>query len=173
MTYGSSLVPRYHLDKANVIVSIDADFLGTWLSPVEFTKQFSRARRLSKQNKKFNKLIAFESVMTLTGTNADTRVAIRPNDGAAVALAIAHVLVQEKHASSDKDAVEALTSLPVPKLLRRGQESTPKALSRTAHALWEARGHSLVLAGSAPSQSEKWLWSPSDGGEPPQQSSSK
>ncbi|MCX7999349.1 MAG: hydrogenase, partial [Leptospiraceae bacterium] len=39
--YGKAVVPNYHFEKAKVILSIEADFLGTWISPVEFTKQFS------------------------------------------------------------------------------------------------------------------------------------
>ncbi|MEZ5029834.1 MAG: hypothetical protein R2787_00390 [Saprospiraceae bacterium] len=32
MSYGVRTVPSYHFDKADVIVSFDADFLGTWIS---------------------------------------------------------------------------------------------------------------------------------------------
>ena len=31
---GTRVLPRYRFDKADVIVSFDADFLGTWISPV-------------------------------------------------------------------------------------------------------------------------------------------
>jgi molybdopterin-containing oxidoreductase family iron-sulfur binding subunit len=31
-------VPHYRFARARTIVGIDADFLGTWLSPVEFTR---------------------------------------------------------------------------------------------------------------------------------------
>ena len=39
--YGEALVPQYRFDKAKMIVSVDADFLGTWISPTTFTKQFA------------------------------------------------------------------------------------------------------------------------------------
>ena len=43
--FGLAVVPSYHFDKAKVIVSFDADFLGTWISPIEFTKGYSKTRK--------------------------------------------------------------------------------------------------------------------------------
>ncbi|MFN5931552.1 MAG: TAT-variant-translocated molybdopterin oxidoreductase, partial [Sphingobacteriales bacterium] len=40
-TFGRKEIPMYHLDAAKVIVSLDADFLGTWLAPVTFARQYS------------------------------------------------------------------------------------------------------------------------------------
>ena len=37
----NGVVPGYDFSKAKVIVSVAADFLGTWLSPVEYAKQSS------------------------------------------------------------------------------------------------------------------------------------
>jgi len=45
-TYGKKAIPSYHFDNAKVIVSLDADFLGTWLSPVEFTAQYTKNRKI-------------------------------------------------------------------------------------------------------------------------------
>ena len=39
-THGERMLPRYRFDRAEVIVSIGADFLGTWVSPVEFTAAY-------------------------------------------------------------------------------------------------------------------------------------
>ena len=38
-SFGIFAVPSYYFDKAEIIVSFGADFLGTWLAPVEFAKQ--------------------------------------------------------------------------------------------------------------------------------------
>jgi hypothetical protein len=40
-TYGKRAIPSYHFEKAKVVVSLNADFLGTWLSPVEFQKGYT------------------------------------------------------------------------------------------------------------------------------------
>ncbi|HRI21511.1 MAG TPA: TAT-variant-translocated molybdopterin oxidoreductase, partial [Panacibacter sp.] len=61
-TYGKRVIPSYRFDKAQVIVSIGADFLGTWLSPIEYTKQYAKGKRIDEKNPGMSKHIHFESV---------------------------------------------------------------------------------------------------------------
>lgn len=72
-------IPSYRFDKADLIVSFGADFLGTWISPIEFTKQYTAARSLTGGQTKLVKHIQFESGMSLTGSNADKRIPIKPS----------------------------------------------------------------------------------------------
>jgi anaerobic selenocysteine-containing dehydrogenase len=72
-------VPSIDFSKAEVIVSFDADFLGTWISPVEFTKQYVRGRKLDEAAPKMSKHIQFESRVSLTGSNADVRFPTTPS----------------------------------------------------------------------------------------------
>ena len=52
-SFGKAVLPQYQFDKADVIVSFGADFLGTWISPVEFTRQYGANRgAASLKNKK-------------------------------------------------------------------------------------------------------------------------
>ncbi|HMR58663.1 MAG TPA: TAT-variant-translocated molybdopterin oxidoreductase, partial [Cyclobacteriaceae bacterium] len=44
---GAAIIPSYDFSKAKVIVSVGADFLGTWLSPIEFSKQFATNREIT------------------------------------------------------------------------------------------------------------------------------
>ena len=93
--YGSQHVPHLRFDNADIVVSFGSDFLGTWLSPVEFTKQFA-SRRDPDGN--MNRLVAFEGAVSLTGLNADDRHRVRPSDLHLVALGLAHVvLIEKKH----------------------------------------------------------------------------
>ncbi len=71
------VLPHYRFDKADVIVSFDADFLGTWISPVEFTKQWTRRAARSWHAQ-------FESRLSLTGSKADQRVRIHPREMTAI-----------------------------------------------------------------------------------------
>src|SRR5262249_2621540 len=43
--FKQAVVPHYRFDEASLIVGLEADFLGTWLSPVEFTAQYVRRRQ--------------------------------------------------------------------------------------------------------------------------------
>jgi len=72
-------VPSLDFSKAEVIVGFDADFLGTWISPVEFTKQYVKGRKVSEDNPVMSKHIQFESRLSLTGSNADRRFPMTPS----------------------------------------------------------------------------------------------
>ncbi|CAA9210817.1 MAG: Molybdopterin oxidoreductase, iron-sulfur binding subunit [uncultured Adhaeribacter sp.] len=82
------VVPGYDFSKARVIVSIGADFLGTWLSPVEYAKQYITNRKVSKENPTMSRHYQFESVFTLTGANADVRIPVKPSEQGAVVAAL-------------------------------------------------------------------------------------
>ncbi len=85
--FGQKALPSYRFDKADVIVNFGADFLGSWISPVEYAKQWSKKRKIKDYKKpEMSRMIAFESFMSLTGSNADSRVLIKPSEqGLAIA----------------------------------------------------------------------------------------
>ncbi|MBN1819680.1 MAG: 4Fe-4S dicluster domain-containing protein, partial [Prolixibacteraceae bacterium] len=74
------VIPDYHFDKAKTVVSFGADFLGTWLSPIEYTKKYSAARKLDDGQKEMLRHHQFETGMSLTGTNADVRFPVKPSE---------------------------------------------------------------------------------------------
>jgi molybdopterin-containing oxidoreductase family iron-sulfur binding subunit len=87
------VVPGYDFSKANVIVSLGADFLGTWISPVEYAKQYVVNRKVSTDKRTMSRHFQFETAMTLTGSNADVRVPIKPSEMGATALALYNAVV--------------------------------------------------------------------------------
>ncbi|MBS1947943.1 MAG: TAT-variant-translocated molybdopterin oxidoreductase [Bacteroidetes bacterium] len=87
-TYGKRAIPSYKFNDAKVIVGLDADFLGTWLSPVEFAYQYAQGRKIDEKNPEISKHYHFESILSLTGSNADERFVHRPSEAGAVALAL-------------------------------------------------------------------------------------
>ncbi len=87
-TQGKRAIPSYQFDKAKVIVSLGADFLGTWLSPVEFARQYSYGRKINEANPVMSKHYQFESFLSMTGANADERYTHRPSDIGSVALGL-------------------------------------------------------------------------------------
>ena len=130
VSYGKAVMPRYRIDKASLVVSVSADFLGTYLSPVEFMKQWSARRQPGKDQLR---LVAFESMMSLTGMNADDRIRIRP--------------------SQQLDLVNALTA----GLTGHAQDVAgvePAMIAKIAKQLAANRGKSLVIAGGLTTQTE-------------------
>jgi len=86
--YGKRTLPTYHFDKAQTIVSLGADFLGTWLSPVEFAKGYAKGRKLSAKSIKLSKHYQVESNHTITGAAADLRGTCRPSEMGMVVAAL-------------------------------------------------------------------------------------
>jgi molybdopterin-containing oxidoreductase family iron-sulfur binding subunit len=87
-SYGKRALPSYHFENAKVIVSLGADFLGTWLSPVVFAKQYSQNRKIYAEKPEMSKHFQFESHFSLTGANADERYIHKPSETGSVALAL-------------------------------------------------------------------------------------
>ena len=87
-SYGRQAIPTYRFDNAKAIVSLSADFLGTWLSPVEFAPQYAKGRKINEQNPTMSKHVQFESVLSITGGCADERYLHRPSEMGAVAVAL-------------------------------------------------------------------------------------
>lgn len=150
--YGSRHVPHYNFDKAKFIVSLGSDFLGTWLSPVEFTKQFVSRR---DPDGDMNKLVAFESTLSLTGMNADERHMVRPNDLVYIALALAHtVIVTRKVGPFANTPVAAALGPFAPDAVAGALGLDAAALTAYGEALANNTSASLVVAGGLASATE-------------------
>lgn len=128
--YGKKTIPSYHFDNAKIIVSLGADFLGTWLSPVEFSNQYAQNRKISGEKPTLSQHFQFESMMSMTGSNADERYTHKPSDTGAVALALLSKLGLNLGASTLKD------------------EKLLKGIDKAAEALNAHKGEALVVCGS-------------------------
>lgn len=90
-SFGQAVIPSYDFSKANVIVGINADFLGTWIAPNTFAGQWSETRKLTsgKGGKRtMSRHYQFETGLTITGASADYRGMMKPSQEGAVALAL-------------------------------------------------------------------------------------
>lgn len=86
LNFGKAIIPTYSIDKAKVVVGFNADYLGTWLDPVAFSKQFAKNRKLFKGQTEMSRLYQYESNLSLTGSNVDYRYGIKPSEEASVLL---------------------------------------------------------------------------------------
>lgn len=150
--YGTRHVPRYRFDRAHAIVSLGSDFLGTWLSPVEFTKQFASTRNPDGE---MSKLVAFESTMSLTGMNADERHMVRPNDLVYVGLALAHsVIVTHGTGPLANGPLGAALAPFTPSAVGTALGLDAAKLSAVGKLLVDNKGKSLIIAGGLASATE-------------------
>ena len=150
LCYGKKLLPRYRLDQARFIVSIDCDFLGAWLSPTEFNRMYSQGRAAGRN---MNKLVVFESLLSLTGTNADWRVRIKPSEQLDIVLSIIHSLIQKGFVT---EKWPAGLQKPKPKPWERFSID-PKTWDQLIKDLSDHASQSLVLAGGLACQTPQAL----------------
>lgn len=142
-SFGKGVVPRYRFDQAKFILSIDCDFIGTYLNSTENAMGFGKGR---KPGKDMNKLVAFESVMSLTGMNSDYRVRIKPSQQVDVVLGLAFEIVSRYGTSKGAGFKETLSKFSG---LAGKIGVEPKLIEEVAKDLWENRGQSVVIAGGA------------------------
>jgi molybdopterin-containing oxidoreductase family iron-sulfur binding subunit len=88
--FGSFVDAQYRLDQADVIVSLDADFLGGATSPGfhKLARDYAQKRKLDGTDQ-MNRLYVVESVVTTTGFKAEHRLAVKPSEVAGLAAALA------------------------------------------------------------------------------------
>lgn len=124
--FGVNAVPSYDFSKAEVIVSIAADFLNSWLSSTLYAPDYAllRGPERGKQSKHFQ----FESAMSMTGTNADVRTMIKPSEEGKVAAGLLAALKGTTVSNLDAGVV--------------------KSINAAAKSLNSSKGKSLVVAGS-------------------------
>ena len=130
-TFGQRVVPDYKFDKADYIVSFNADFLGTWISPIEYSRGYAAKRKIkSVKGASMSRHVQVESHMSLTGSNADHRILVKPTEqSSAVAFLYNQVL-------GGSIGTSGLTA------------KAKKALQSTAQQLIAHRGHSIVVSGN-------------------------
>ena len=92
-TMGIEEIPHYDIANTNYILSFGADFSGTWLSPVNFSRGYGEMRQ-GRHRKNRGRLVQIEPRLSLTGANADEWVPVRPGSEAILALSIAYAMVE-------------------------------------------------------------------------------
>jgi len=130
-SFGKAVIPSYNFEKAKIVVSIGADFLGTWINPNKFSHDFIKNRKLDGGKKEMSRLYQFESNLSLTGANADYRTPIKPSSEGLIVASLYNLLA----------AKAGKSSINVPII-------DAAHLVNAANDLWKSKGNSLVVSGS-------------------------
>lgn len=139
-THGIKATPFYKFDKAKIVVSFDADFLGTWISPVQFTRDYSKSRDLKNGQKEMARHIQFESRMSLTGANADRRFKTSSAEQVEALTFLFTTLVEKE---TDSNFANSTT----PQITKLSSQMT-KQIKEIAEELRKHKNESLVISGS-------------------------
>jgi molybdopterin-containing oxidoreductase family iron-sulfur binding subunit len=128
-SFGKRVMPSYDLTKADVIVSVDADFLSSWGSATEHSWQYANRR---DPDGAMNKHFQFEARMSLTGANADVRVPMKQSELPLAVISL-HDHIAKKMGAAGVGGSNA---------------AVDAAMAAAAEALVAAKGRSVVLCGS-------------------------
>jgi MoCo/4Fe-4S cofactor protein with predicted Tat translocation signal len=131
LAFGKPVNSVYKFDKADVIVSLDADFLTIGAGHVRYAREFSSRRSMESPSSNPNRLYVVECMPTSTGAMADHRKPARPSEVAGFA---AH-LAAELGVGSASGASSATQGI------------SAEWTRAVAKDLQQHRGSSLVVAG--------------------------
>jgi molybdopterin-containing oxidoreductase family iron-sulfur binding subunit len=128
--FGKRAIPTYYFDRADVVVSFNADFLGTWVNPTQFAADYTSNRKVDPKNPKMSRHFQVESHMSLTGSNADNRILVKPSEqGVAIAHLYNSIVGGNQPTAGLNDAAKS-------------------ALTKVANQLKSAGNKGLVVSGS-------------------------
>ena len=148
LAFGIPYRPVYHFDQAEVIVSLDADFLGPVAkNSLHNTGSFARGRRLHAGKNTMNRLYVAESAYSTTGLMADHRRRMTAADVAELAVELAVALgLREGDAPGElaTQLAEELRSAGSRSIVLAG-ETQPAEV----HALCAVINHALGAIGGA------------------------
>ncbi|TDQ75727.1 TAT-variant-translocated molybdopterin oxidoreductase [Sphingobacterium yanglingense] len=129
--FGKAVIPSYNFGNAQIVVSVAADFLGSWLAGEEHTQDYIKNRDYkSLKNGKMSRHIQFESGLSMTGSNADVRIAIKPSEEGAVLISLYNEITGQSVAGGTTNA------------------KAQTAIKLAAKELVAAKGKSIVVAGA-------------------------
>ncbi|WP_127845595.1 TAT-variant-translocated molybdopterin oxidoreductase [Psychroflexus aestuariivivens] len=118
--YGVRALPNYNFSKASTIVSVGADFLGDWQGG-GFDSSYAKSR--VPKDGKMSRHIQFEANMTLSGANADRRLATKPSVQKQVLVEVYNQIVGNVASTNLSDKMKAEVSAAVAQLKKSGSKS--------------------------------------------------
>ena len=162
-----SQTPLYRFDKADVVLALDADFLGGGPAVVRYSKDFASRRRINTPDGHVNRLYVVEPVTTVTGAKADHRLAIKARDvhGFAAALASALGVPGTPSASAPAEIAQWLAAAAADLKANRGRSVVVAGDTQPAgvHALARAMNDALGNVGATVTYHAPLSAAPADG----------
>lgn len=149
LAFGAPHRTHYHLANASVIVSLDCDLLLNHPAMVKHNRDFASTRRAMSTSDEMSRLYMVEAGHSLTGANADERLAMRSADIASFAASLAAALVPGMSGSGNGASIDAdfLSRVIADLQANRGRSvicvgaNQPAEVHAIAHAINESLGN--------------------------------
>jgi anaerobic selenocysteine-containing dehydrogenase len=145
--FGSPELPRYDLERSNVVFSFGANLLETWMSPVAQSVAYGEMRQGGSGGRGL--LIQFEPRLSATAASADEWVPVRPGTEGFIALGLGRVIVEEKlgHVGSHREQAVLYQDVDVGDMAAASEVSV-ETLRRLARIFADA-DHAVALPGGS------------------------
>ncbi|HXN07958.1 MAG TPA: molybdopterin-dependent oxidoreductase, partial [Nitrospiria bacterium] len=155
ISMGTHALPHYDLENTKFLLSFGADFLSTWLSPVNLTDGFGKMRQEGKGERGYH--VHIEPRLSLTGANADEWIPLRPGTEGILALGIAQYILERGYFKGpDKGAWTTLLEKYSLKATAEITEISEQKIVKLAVRFAETRP-SLALGGETVSACENGI----------------
>ncbi len=135
MAFGAPASVHYNFQNANVVVSLDADFLASGPGSLRYAREFSAKRRVAGTTGDMNRLYMVEPMPTSTGTKADHRLPLTASQVEEFAFALAAAL-----GVSGGQAEQQRNHFPVDRRHRQGSSGEQGRIHRHPRRRAVARG---------------------------------
>ncbi len=151
--FGIDAFPQYDFAAAEYVLSFGADFLETWLNPLEQARGFASSHGYA--DGKMGRYVHVEPRMSMTAMNADEWIAPVPGTESLIALAMAHMIVRDglTQAPSDVSRVKAVLDATTPASASAATGVPEETIERLAREF--AAQPSLAVAGGVGSQHDQ------------------
>ena len=149
-------IPQYRIAEATYLVNFGADFLETWLSPVEQNREFGEMHSLKEGAAAKGKFVHIGPHVSITGANADQWVSIQAGTEATIALTIANIVFEKNKRKLSGPEVNRLEKYLADYTVQKAVKetgATKEAIERVAKE-FQAASSSLALAGGTVLASE-------------------
>lgn len=145
-SYGTNdLFPAIQLDKADIILSIDCDFLSTDGDGIENSRMYS-SRRDIENLENFNRVYTVEAGMSQTGAKSDYRFRLTPELQYEFVGSLINELVRKGAVNADSSMTSAFSGYSLDKFIKVNGFNAQK-ISYLVKDLIKSKGKSIVLAG--------------------------
>jgi Fe-S-cluster-containing dehydrogenase component/anaerobic selenocysteine-containing dehydrogenase len=141
--FGRAVQPVYRFEQADVVVSLDSDFLSGLDGGVRYARDFMSGRDLTGDRREMNRLYVAEASVSGTGAAADHRLPLRPTELVRVARALAARLGVSDGIANDAE--------------RNLSAATRSWVAAAADDLLKARGAGVVVVGDRQPWQVHWL----------------
>lgn len=145
LAFGSPVQTVYKFDKAERILSLDADIFSGF--NVAYIKDFAKGRAFSEEKKEISRLYSVETTVSLTGAKADHRLAVKPSQMTEVAKAIAKAVGVAGANSAYTDNAKWIAAMAKDLVEHKGKslvvagDNQPPVVHALAHAMNAALGN--------------------------------